>query len=241
MDTNFTGSPPRRPVPVLPAQQRLSEHRSAAHGLRRCCDRNIALDALGLRLSRAAASRTASRSTAPSSIGAGFDDGRGHVVAYFGYRKINAGPAGRARLQRLHAAIVGRRHSASPAAVRGGSGDGELRHRPVLRTTPGADQHVDDLAASGREPDPGAWLHPVQLRAVQLLPASGRALHRAAPSPNYEISPAIKPYMEFMFMDDHTLAQIAPSGDFGNTLTINCDNPLMRGTCSGDHLRSRAT
>src|SRR5947199_2114711 len=44
---------------------------------------------------------------------------------------------------------------------------------------------------------------------------------------DYEISPAIKPYMEFMFMDDHTLAQIAPSGDFGNTLTINCDNPLM--------------
>ena len=30
-----------------------------------------------------------------------------------------------------------------------------------------------------------------------------------------------------MFMDDRTLAQIAPSGDFGNTLTINCDNPLL--------------
>jgi iron complex outermembrane receptor protein len=30
-----------------------------------------------------------------------------------------------------------------------------------------------------------------------------------------------------MFMDDRTVAQIAPSGDFGNTLTINCDNPLM--------------
>ena len=28
-------------------------------------------------------------------------------------------------------------------------------------------------------------------------------------------------------MDDRTLAQIAPSGDFGNTTTINCDNPLM--------------
>ena len=27
-------------------------------------------------------------------------------------------------------------------------------------------------------------------------------------------------------MDDHTLAQIAPSGDFGNTTQINCDNPL---------------
>ena len=30
-----------------------------------------------------------------------------------------------------------------------------------------------------------------------------------------------------MFMHDHTDAQIAPSGDFGNTTTINCDNVLM--------------
>jgi iron complex outermembrane recepter protein len=44
---------------------------------------------------------------------------------------------------------------------------------------------------------------------------------------DYEINDAIKPYLEFMFMDDRTLAQIAPSGDFGNTLTINCDNPLL--------------
>ena len=28
-------------------------------------------------------------------------------------------------------------------------------------------------------------------------------------------------------MDDRTVAQIAPSGDFGNTTTINCDNPLL--------------
>jgi outer membrane receptor protein involved in Fe transport len=33
--------------------------------------------------------------------------------------------------------------------------------------------------------------------------------------------------MEAMFMDDRTVAQIAPSGDFGNTTTINCDNPLL--------------
>jgi outer membrane receptor protein involved in Fe transport len=30
-----------------------------------------------------------------------------------------------------------------------------------------------------------------------------------------------------MFMDDRTIAQIAPSGDFFNTTTINCDNPLL--------------
>jgi hypothetical protein len=44
---------------------------------------------------------------------------------------------------------------------------------------------------------------------------------------NYEINEAFKPYLEFMFMDDRTIAQIAPSGNFGNTLTVNCDNPLL--------------
>ena len=44
---------------------------------------------------------------------------------------------------------------------------------------------------------------------------------------NYEISESVKPYVEAMFMDDQSVAQIAPSGNFGNTLSINCDNPLL--------------
>ncbi|HEX5257946.1 MAG TPA: TonB-dependent receptor [Sphingomicrobium sp.] len=44
---------------------------------------------------------------------------------------------------------------------------------------------------------------------------------------DYEIAPGAHPYLEAMFMDDHTDAQIAPSGDFFNTTTINCDNPLL--------------
>ena len=43
----------------------------------------------------------------------------------------------------------------------------------------------------------------------------------------YEISPGAKPYLEAMFMDDTSNSQIAPSGDFFNTTTINCDNPLL--------------
>ena len=42
-----------------------------------------------------------------------------------------------------------------------------------------------------------------------------------------ELSAAVNPYLEAMFMDDHSVAQIASSGDFGNTSTINCDNPLL--------------
>ena len=44
---------------------------------------------------------------------------------------------------------------------------------------------------------------------------------------DYEWSPRFKAYASVMLMDDTTDAQIAPSGDFGSTLYVNCDNPLM--------------
>jgi iron complex outermembrane recepter protein len=44
---------------------------------------------------------------------------------------------------------------------------------------------------------------------------------------DYEISPALKPYVEAMFMDDSTKSRADPSGNFFNTDTINCDNPLL--------------
>jgi outer membrane receptor protein involved in Fe transport len=50
---------------------------------------------------------------------------------------------------------------------------------------------------------------------------------------HYEIMPQIDAYMNVMFSDDHTLAQIAPSGLFGGSglfsgaVHVNCDNPLL--------------
>jgi iron complex outermembrane receptor protein len=44
---------------------------------------------------------------------------------------------------------------------------------------------------------------------------------------NYRFNPHVEGYAEVMFMDDSTEAQIAPSGDFGNTTEINCDNPML--------------
>lgn len=43
---------------------------------------------------------------------------------------------------------------------------------------------------------------------------------------NLDLSPAIQPYAEIMYMHDRSLAQTSPSGD-ANTETINCDNPLL--------------
>jgi len=57
---------------------------------------------------------------------------------------------------------------------------------------------------------------------------------------HYQVSPMLDVYSNFMFADDHTLAQIAPSGaflgsgpaNFPGTISpgyvqVNCDNPLM--------------
>jgi len=44
---------------------------------------------------------------------------------------------------------------------------------------------------------------------------------------NYSVNKSFEPYAEVMFMDDYSDAQIAPSGDFNSTTSINCDNPMM--------------
>ena len=43
----------------------------------------------------------------------------------------------------------------------------------------------------------------------------------------YEIAEQAKPYLEAMFMDDQSISQIAPSGNFFNTSSINCDSSLL--------------
>lgn len=44
---------------------------------------------------------------------------------------------------------------------------------------------------------------------------------------NYKFNKALEAYVDIMTMDDYTDAQIAPSGDFGNTQQLNCDNPML--------------
>ncbi|HVU28957.1 MAG TPA: TonB-dependent receptor [Sphingomicrobium sp.] len=44
---------------------------------------------------------------------------------------------------------------------------------------------------------------------------------------NVDLSNAIRPYAEVMFMHDRSVAQFGPSGDATNTQDVNCDNPLL--------------
>ncbi|MGQ0533299.1 MAG: TonB-dependent receptor plug domain-containing protein [Caulobacteraceae bacterium] len=43
----------------------------------------------------------------------------------------------------------------------------------------------------------------------------------------YEINDSVEAYSQLMFTDYRSVSQIAPSGDFFNTSTINCGNPLL--------------
>jgi iron complex outermembrane recepter protein len=161
-------------------------------------------------------------------LGAGFDDGRGHVVAYFGYRHVK--PVLQANRD-YSACVIQNTGGGVPRC--GGSatanpGTGIIFQQVTTTTENGATitATTSTVAALG----PGT-INPFAQNLFNFAPLNyfQRPDERyiAGAFANYEISPAIKPYLEFMFMDDRTLAQIAPSGDFGNTLTINCDNPFM--------------
>jgi outer membrane receptor protein involved in Fe transport len=158
------------------------------------------------------------------SLGTAFNDGRGHAVAYVGYRKVDA---------------VLQSSRDYSACVLQNTGAGVPRCGGSATANPGTAVIFAPIASGRRA---GQFTSTVAALGPGTITPFSQNLYNFAPTnyyqrpderyiagafADYEVSPAIKPYLEFMFMDDHTLAQIAPSGDFGNTLTVNCDNPLL--------------
>lgn len=170
-------------------------------------------------------------------FGAGFDDGRGHVTAYVGYRKIN--PVNQATRDYSACAL-----SANTAAsVEAG---GRLYNCGGSATSPQGTVFAYDSFGDATDADGDGIADSFTSTIYQFGPnrslLGGFTPYNFAPLnyfqrpderytagvfADYEISEALHPYMEFMFMDDRTVAQIAPSGNFGNSLSINCDNPLL--------------
>jgi outer membrane receptor protein involved in Fe transport len=151
------------------------------------------------------------------SFGTAFDDGRGHATAYVGYRKMR--PVLQSKRDYSSCTI-----QSSAANVLSCGGSLTNAQGTALYFTPASSSST--VGAIG----PGTLTQGVANR-YNFAPLNyfqrPDERYTAGVFADYEINEAIHPYMEFMFMDDRTLAQIAPSGDFGNTLTINCDNPLF--------------
>ncbi len=180
-------------------------------------------------------------------LGAGFDDDRGNIVAYAGYRRESA--------------ITQDKYDYSICTLNpdgaftnfacGGSGTpARSRFGALLNPTAARTQARD--ANGNLRFDAGG--NPILTAAAQVASQTlldnntlrnfsgatdafnfGPANHFRRPSDRYtagafaeyEISDSFKPYMDVMFMDYSTKAQIAPSGAFFGPRTVNCDNPLL--------------
>ncbi len=159
------------------------------------------------------------------SIGSKFADDRGHALVYFGYRKAKA--------------ITQDKRDYSACVLQNG-GTGNPRCGGSLTNANGTvvlfDPNLNTASSTVYTFQPGGGFanttSPYNFAPTNHYQRPDER-YTAGLFANYEVSEAIKPYVEFMFMDDRTVAQIAPSGDFGNTLTINCPiggaggNPLM--------------
>jgi iron complex outermembrane receptor protein len=151
-------------------------------------------------------------------IGAGFDDGRGHVTAYATYRRQHSvlqrdrdySFCSAASLTGAQSTALGRLFNCGGSATSANgtffTNVGNFQVGPNRTFIPGSTPFNFAPYNYFQRPDErytfGAFA-------------------------NYEINDGLKPYLEVMFMDDRSVAQIAPSGNFFNTTTINCDNPLL--------------
>ncbi len=159
-------------------------------------------------------------------IGAGFDDGRGHVVAYAGYRKLNAVTQGR----RDYSACASQARTAAQVAAfpAGTPGDPLFFCGGSATSANGTVFAWDGGASTTFQIGPNRTLiggvTPYNFAPTNYFQRPDERYVFGAFA-RYEISPALQPYLEVMFMNDRTLAQIAPSGNFGNTFAINCGAP----------------
>jgi iron complex outermembrane receptor protein len=156
-------------------------------------------------------------------IGAGFDDGRGNVVAYAGYRKLDAVTQDKrdfsacASQARTPAQLSGA-NANLPGAFCGGSATS------ANGTIIAYDGGTSTFFQIGPNRTLIGGFSPYNFAPTNYFQRPDER-YTFGFFANYEISESLRPYLEGMFMDDRTLAQIAPSGDFGNTFFINCGSP----------------
>lgn len=158
-------------------------------------------------------------------LGAGFDDHKGHVEAYAGYRHESAITQADYDYSACTLNDDGNNYlvcggSGTPAVSRFG---GISAANATLAGLPSASSYTL-TAANGVRPFTAADQYNYGPLNYFRRPSER---FTAGAFADYEISPAFKPYLDVMFMDYSTQAQIAPSGAFYGVRQVNCDNPLL--------------
>lgn len=153
-------------------------------------------------------------------VGVNLDDGRGNVTGYMGWRDIGS-----------------IRHSERDysACALGGGDQNSIGSCLGSSTTPNGrftnfaagDANIDlqlNLETGEMEPYADAYNYG-PLNYFQRPDERYTAGFFA----DYELADSLEGYAEFMFMEDRSLAQIAPSGTFFNNTGIPCNNPFLTG------------
>jgi len=156
-------------------------------------------------------------------LGGKFANGRGHAVAYIDYRTIDSlTKASRDYLNcSVDAGPYGPVCGGSSTTGRGtffalDADGGYLGAFTLDLTSEGGDGH-SFRPWMGERFNYGPYNH-IQ-RPDEKWNAGAFA--------NYEINDHFDVYMEVMYMNNYTDAQIAPSAEFGKTGRVNCDNPML--------------
>jgi len=144
-------------------------------------------------------------------LGVNTEDGNGNVTAYFGYRDINAILQSERDFSACSLSANNGRTCSGSATIATGlftPFDGTAYY------TVQGNQFVDWDGSYYNFGPLNYFQRPDQRYTGGLFA-------------HYQVHEKFEPYAEFMFMDDRSLAQIAPSGAFFVTDSINCDNPFL--------------
>ncbi|MBA3811463.1 MAG: TonB-dependent receptor [Caulobacteraceae bacterium] len=153
-------------------------------------------------------------------LGVSSPDGKGNIETYFTYRNIQ--PIFQSARDYSNCAL---QETATSFKCRG-----SLTNNPATIIS-------NDLAVQSKsylftvDPATGNTLKGLTTEAFNFAPYNyfqrPDEQYSAGAYAHYELNPHADAYMQLMFMDDHTLAQIAPSGIFGQTFNIGCTSPLL--------------
>jgi outer membrane receptor protein involved in Fe transport len=150
-------------------------------------------------------------------LGSNFADGRGNATLFFGYTNTDSV----LQSERDYSACA---ISTSGLYCGGSSTSYPGRFRPINLSGSGQAPNLTMDADGNVIPWNGNFYNYGPLNYYQ----RPQERYQASVFAHYDISDTAEVYTEFMFMDNSTVAQIAPSGSFGSVIsTIHCDNPLL--------------
>jgi iron complex outermembrane recepter protein len=148
-------------------------------------------------------------------MGVSSPDGKGNITAYAGYRKNNK--------------VLGRDYDYASCSL-GGESAGSFTCGGSGTSFPGRFTDFANfnytLDASGNFIPYSAARDAYNFGPLNYYQRPDERYNLGAMG-HYQVNDKIEVFTQLMFSDYQSVAQIAPSGNFGNTATINCDNPLL--------------